>query len=250
MELQSKRPSAVFFDVDDTLYDHLIPFRKAVDGWIADKASFPYEQAYHRMRYYSDKLSMELGGAGAMAADRSAASMRSRRFRLTLADFGIAVTDVEAERIQQAYAGCQFDIDMFEGARELLHRLADSGCLVGLITNGEGPHQMKKINAMRLESVIPAELIFVSGNVGWDKPNRRLFRHINETTGTLPGECVYIGDSWRNDVIGALEAGWTAIWFNHRNALPESGHEPHHRASSIRELERLLFEEYGLQHKE
>ena len=58
----------IFFDVDDTLYDHLIPFRKAVAERVGTRGDFPYEEAYHRLRYHSDMLSLELGGAGAMEA--------------------------------------------------------------------------------------------------------------------------------------------------------------------------------------
>ena len=35
---------AVFFDVDDTLYDHLEPLRQALDRLISPTDGFPYEQ--------------------------------------------------------------------------------------------------------------------------------------------------------------------------------------------------------------
>jgi putative hydrolase of the HAD superfamily len=28
-----------------------------------------------------------------------------------------------------------------------------------------------------------------------------------------------VGDSWKNDIVGAKQAGWSAIWLN-RHALP------------------------------
>ncbi|QHT58991.1 HAD family hydrolase [Paenibacillus lycopersici] len=235
---------AVFFDVDDTLYDHLIPFRKAVErtaGPLAALGGFPFEAAYHRLRYHSDMLSLELGGAGAMESGAATGYMRMRRFQLTLAEFGIPLTEAQAEAMQAAYIGCQYEITMFEGARELLAKLAGEGWIVGLITNGAPNHQQCKIDAMRLDELVPPERRFISGALGWDKPDPRLFRHVNEATGTTPADSVYVGDSWRNDVIGALEAGWRVIWFNHRRAARESGHEPTHEAGNYAELARLLL---------
>lgn len=239
---QASGNKAIFFDVDDTLYDHLLPFRTAVESVVGEQldSDFPFEAAYRRMRHYSDELSLELGGAGAMETGSATELMRRRRFQLSLAEFGIELTEERAKRMQAAYIGCQYEITMFEGARELIDQLIMNGWTVGLITNGAGEHQMTKIRAMQLDKLLPPEHIFVSGLAGWDKPDHRLFAHVNEKTGTSPANTVYIGDSWRNDVIGALGAGWTAIWFNHRRANPESEHEPQYIAASYKELEQLL----------
>lgn len=232
---------AIFFDVDDTLYDHLIPFRKAVWDWVENPGSFPFEKAYHRLRYYSDILSLELGGAGAMETGEATEWMRMERFRRALAEFNVRLSEEQAAKVQAAYLGCQYDIEMFHGARELIERLQASGKIVGLITNGAGMHQRRKIEAMELTKLVPQRFIFISGEAGWDKPDTRLFQHVNERTKTRPDECVYIGDSWRNDVIGALEAGWSVIWFNHRGQQPEEGHQPHYTARDFEELSRILM---------
>lgn len=232
----------VFFDVDDTLYDHLSPFRQAVTAIVGEREGFPYEEAYHRMRYYSDMLSLEMGGAGVMESGASTELMRRRRFELSLAEFGITLSQEQASAMQAAYIGCQFNITMFEGAKELIERLVKAGYVVGLLTNGAENHQLKKIRAMELDHLIPPERQFISGKVGWDKPDTRVFAHVNEMTGTKPENSIYIGDSWRNDVIGALEAGWSVIWFNHRGANPESmEHVPNHTAVSYEELAQLLL---------
>ncbi|WP_028559375.1 HAD family hydrolase [Paenibacillus pinihumi] len=238
-QMQAK---GIFFDVDDTLYDHLTPLRKALEE-VADTGSdFPYDAAYHRLRYYSDMLSLELGGAGAMETGSATELMRRRRFQLALAEFGMELSEEQAAQMQAAYIGCQYEITMFPGARELIEKLVRAGHIVGLITNGAGGHQMNKISAMNLDDLIPSEYQFVSGVVGWDKPDVRIFSHVNERTGTVPANSVYIGDSWRNDVIGALEAGWRVIWFNHRGVEPESEHTPQHIAADYEELGRLLID--------
>ncbi|HIW32042.1 MAG TPA: HAD family hydrolase [Candidatus Paenibacillus intestinavium] len=213
---------AIFFDVDDTLYDHLIPFQKAVQPYVDHIDSFPYEEAYHRMRYYSDKISIELGGAGKMEEGSATEAMKRDRFQFALNDFGVEINTILADRIQQTYFECQFEIELFPNARELIIELQQRGFIVGVLTNGAEAHQWRKIKALKIDQLIPVERIFVSGSHGWDKPDIRIFQYINEQTATLPDQCTYVGDSWRNDVIGATSAGWSMIWFNHRNLERES----------------------------
>jgi len=232
---------AVFFDVDDTLYDHLIPFRKAVRQWTDHLAEFPYEKAYHRMRYYSDILSLEFGGAGQMEEGASTEIMRRKRFQLALQEFSILLTEQEAEQVQQTYLECQFDIECFEGARELLVELQENGYDVGVLTNGAEAHQWKKVRALGLDQIIPLNRIFVSGSYGIDKPDPNIFHLINDRIGIPAERCMYIGDSWRNDVIGATNAGWSMIWFNHRAQQQESGIRLQGDVKDYKELKDLLL---------
>ncbi|GAB6927733.1 HAD family hydrolase [Paenibacillus sp. JCM 10914] len=244
MTLDHQAPrKGIFFDVDDTLYDHLTPFRDAVRSKIHPAEPFPYEAAYHRMRYYSDMLSIDLGGAGTRAYAAAVDDMRRERFRMALAEFGIQLQPEEAQEVQQVYLARQFDIKLFEGAPELLTRLSAAGYVVGVITNGPADHQTNKIKALKLGDLVPQERIFISGALGWDKPDPRIFQHVNQITGTEPCHSYFIGDSWRNDVVGALAAGWNSIWFNHRGAAPESEHKPGHMVSGYSELARWLESE-------
>ncbi|MDR0268220.1 HAD family hydrolase [Paenibacillus sp.] len=232
----------IFFDVDDTLYDHLEPLRMALQCVLATGEDFPYGKVYHRFRYYSDILSAEHGAVNAAGAERDLQDMRVRRAKLALAEFGVHVTDREAARIQDAYLKGQFQIQPFPGAVELIRNLQSAGHIVGLITNGPEKHQMAKIKALAMDSTITPGNIFVSGAVGYDKPDPRLFAHVNAQTDTDASHSFYIGDSWRNDVMGALEAGWTAIWFNHRQVKPETEHQPHYMAAAYRELADILLD--------
>ncbi|GIP29811.1 haloacid dehalogenase [Paenibacillus sp. J23TS9] len=239
-EIQDK-PKGIFFDVDDTLYDHLEPLRQALRKVLSTGEDFPYEAVYHRFRFYSDALSARHGGVNAAGADQDLQEMRVKRVMLALAEFGVQVTEKEAARIQEIYLEGQFRINPFPGAVELIRTLQTAGHVVGLITNGPAKHQMAKIKALAMDRIINPGSIFISGAVGYDKPDPRLFMHVNEITGTEASRSFYIGDSWRNDVVGALEAGWTAIWFNHRQVKPESDHQPHYLAVSYRELANVLL---------
>jgi len=238
---QGRYSEVVFFDVDDTVYDHLGPFRQAVWSWTSHIEQFPYEAAYHRMRYYSDILSLQLGGAGKMEEGASTRLMQRERFRLALQEFDVQLTEQEAESVQQAYLACQFDIQCFDGMKELMIALQHSGVIVGLLTNGAEGHQWRKIRALGLDQVIANPFIFVSGTHGIDKPDPRIFQLINKETGTSHSQCTYVGDSWRNDVIGANSAGWNMIWFNHRGQERGDEQVTCHEVNSVTELRAALL---------
>jgi putative hydrolase of the HAD superfamily len=231
---------AVFLDVDDTLYDHLSPMRDALADELNLPPSFPYERAYYLFRYYSDLLSAQ-GMLSAVPDGAKLADMQRQRFILTLADLGVTIDERLADRLQSSYLARQFDITPFEGALEMIEELTRHNQVVGLITNGAGPHQMKKVEGLRVHELIPQERIFVSGVVGLAKPDPKLFFHVNQVTGTKPEQCVYIGDSWRNDVVGSLAAGWNSIWFNHRGAEAESDLQPQHQVKAYNEIRSILL---------
>jgi HAD superfamily hydrolase (TIGR01549 family) len=46
------------------------------------------------------------------------------------------------------------------------------------------------------------------------KPHPRYYREIVERIGRQPGECVMVGDDWKNDIAPALQAGLRAYWVN------------------------------------
>lgn len=236
----TSRRRAVFFDLDDTLYDHLNPFRAALTNILSTPPDFPYDQAYHRMRYYSDALSAELGGTPTHGEELH--QMRRQRFQLALAEFGLSLAPELAQTVQEEYLSLQYTIELYDGVEELITELQARSFVVGVITNGPRDHQMNKVKALNLTRLIPEELIYISGAVGFTKPDARLFQHVTGQLGLAPQNCFYIGDSWRNDVVGALDAGWKVLWFNHRSVEPESDHQPHHRVADYQEIAHVLLE--------
>ncbi len=65
----------------------------------------------------------------------------------------------------------------------------------------------------------------LSAELGAAKPEPEAFDALAKKLGLFPGNLVMVGDSWDDDIEGALAAGWTAIWIN-RNGTPRPDHEP------------------------
>jgi putative hydrolase of the HAD superfamily len=55
--------------------------------------------------------------------------------------------------------------------------------------------------------------IIVSGDVGYRKPDPRLFRKALDALGTSAGETAYVGDDLEQDVLGAKQVGMKTVLF-------------------------------------
>jgi putative hydrolase of the HAD superfamily len=93
-----------------------------------------------------------------------------------------------------------------------------------------------KLRQLQIDKLIPEEHWFVSDGVGIAKPDKRIFEYVNQTIGIQSEHCCYIGDNWENDVMAAIDAGWTSIWINNRKKEPLSNHKPYHTISNLEEL--------------
>ncbi|GAA3401559.1 HAD family hydrolase [Paenibacillus hodogayensis] len=93
---------------------------------------------------------------------------------------------------------------------------------IGVITNGSKEQQADVINRLGLSAHIAAERIFASDKGGVRKPNAAIFRSAARDAGVSPAQAVMIGDSWKNDVTGALKAGMPAVWLNRASAKTSS----------------------------
>ena len=52
---------------------------------------------------------------------------------------------------------------------------------------------------------------FISAELGWEKPDSAIYRHVAEALHLSPGSLLSVGDDPRNDVEGPRRAGWQAM---------------------------------------
>jgi putative hydrolase of the HAD superfamily len=79
---------------------------------------------------------------------------------------------------------------------------------------------------------------FLSAELGALKPEPAAFEAVQRKLGVFPGNLVMVGDSWLDDVEGAVEAGWTAVWVN-REAKPRPAHHADAPIYEVRSLDRV-----------
>lgn len=213
---EKTRKTAVLFDVDDTLYDQTVPFKEAYAEYFGAGAAVPADVIYPVTRKYSDRVYSR-----AMAGEITMEEMYIYRVQKAFGEFDISITDKEALDFQKIYAGRQRHIHMSPLMERILGFCSEKAEL-GIITNGPSAHQWNKVKSLRAERWVPHENIFVSADVGAEKPERKIFDCAKRGMGLEDTEVWFVGDAYPLDVVGALNAGWNAVWMNRRRRqMPE-----------------------------
>ncbi|WP_171056106.1 HAD family hydrolase [Paenibacillus sinopodophylli] len=212
---------AVYFDLDDTLYDQLEPFRLAVQA--AGFGELVYDAAqlaflFKQMRRHSDRLWVKHA-----VGELSLKELRIQRTTSAFVDIGLHVEQERAQFLQECYEHEQKVIVLSEGVQHLFQQLSERNMPFGIITNGPVEHQMNKIHTLGLRSWIDSRNIFISDGIGLAKPDPEVFRHVHAQTGCLTGQLAYVGDAWHNDIVPSFNAGWKPIWLNGRRRVPDDG---------------------------
>lgn len=226
---------ALIFDVDDTLYDQIQPFERALERHI-EVAREQIEPLYLCFRRYADEV-FKATATGKMSLKDS----HIYRMKHALADFGYQVSDATALAIQIDYDYFQGQIELSPVFPEIFSWCQAQGITMGIITNGPYRHQLRKIRTMGLVNWFELEHVLISGQVGITKPNPAIFQLMEERLGMSGEDICYLGDSFENDIIGAKTAGWQAVWFNHRKrSEPESSFRADYMIDEWSNLDSLI----------
>lgn len=97
------------------------------------------------------------------------------------------------------------------GAMELMQALHER-YQVCILSNGFPEVQYAKLDNTGLKQYVDA--VVLSDEVGYNKPNPRLFAYALEQMSCPPEKAIMIGDSWASDIRGASAAGVDSIWYN------------------------------------
>ncbi|GAB3911312.1 YjjG family noncanonical pyrimidine nucleotidase [Mucilaginibacter boryungensis] len=137
--------------------------------------------------------------------------LREMRFKKTFLDLGLH-PDVIPVAFEDDYVRiCPTKTNLFPDAHETLQYLHGKYPLY-LISNGFKESQDTKINTTDIGKYFKG--IIISELVGANKPDKAIFQHALDLAGATKQGSLMIGDSLEADVMGALNFGMDAIYFN------------------------------------
>lgn len=199
------------FDVDDTMYDQREPFYRALHE-VFPQIKVDEEALFLRTRYYGDQIFPK-------QQQKIITVFEAGVYRMLQAckDFQIPITEEQAVLFQRAYQNAQKNINLQEEIVAIFDLLKQHQIPMGVITNGPKEHQRAKVQQLNLERWFLKEHIFISGEVGYDKPDLRLFEYVETKMNLEKESTYYIGDSYAHDIVGAKQAKWHSFWLNHRH---------------------------------
>jgi len=223
---------AVLFDIDDTLYDRKqaqLEIFKIIKNDFKDVFAGIDNDMVAIAFWEADRLSTE-----AFFATGSAESIRLDRFKIFLKMLNLddeAAGDISAVYIS-SLAGMKTEV---KGASLVLNHL-NGKYQLGIISNGLADTQYRKLEAIGARKFF--DCILISETVGIQKPDPGIYWQAGSSLGKQPSECLYVGNSYNIDILGASEAGMITCWFNPRGTRPiiESAKPDY----EIKNLEKLL----------
>lgn len=112
---------------------------------------------------------------------------------------------------------------------------------IGVLTNGSKGWQLDKLEAIGLSGVFPKEYVFISEDIGYDKPNPEIYHHVLSMASLPPDQVLVVGDSWANDVIAPIQQGLKAIWLNKKNNQVPQEPQPLAVITELEELRAILL---------
>lgn len=127
-----------------------------------------------------------------------------------------------------------------DGVSEMLSRLQQAGIKMGIISNTFIPGEVldKHLKGEGLLDFLPVRVY--SCNVGYRKPDSRIFRIALEQIGLNPGETMFIGDSIAADIRGANKVGLISVLKDPVDSNADSTTRPCYKIRNLTEIEALV----------
>ncbi|WP_341779077.1 YjjG family noncanonical pyrimidine nucleotidase [Levilactobacillus sp. HBUAS70063] len=171
-----------------------------------------------------------------LGADRK--PLLDRRFTQAFGALGVTVDGLALEK--QYKSMLDHNYYTLPGAAAFLANLKRAGVTVIAGTNGTKSIQLNRLRGSHLTTYF--DNVFISEDVGFDKPDKRFFTPIFAQYPTMSAaNTVMIGDSLHSDILGATNAHLDSIWFNPRHVAGSADYRPTHEVDSFTALEQLLL---------
>jgi HAD superfamily hydrolase (TIGR01549 family) len=205
------RFKAALFDLDDTLFDHQFHRRQALTA-LRDVVAIDPSVTLAQLEEAHD-VHLQRTHHLWLAGDLTLEAARRERLHATLRTFGVDADEAALRACEATYRS-EYDREWrpIPGATALLQALKDAGVWIGLITNGGSREQRHKVEVLGLQRWLDG--LFISAEMGCEKPSTEYFDRALAGAGVTAGECIVVGDFWPNDIAGGLAAGCEAIWLN------------------------------------
>ena len=232
-------PRAVLLDLDDTILDDsggaLASWRDAVtvhaDGLGAHRLEAILDSIHEVRRWYwSDPERHRVGRLDLGAATRQVVATALERVGAERPDVATAIASDYRARRDAALVP-------FADAVETVEWLRAQGCRLALLTNGAAQAQRAKVDRFGLARLF--ELVLIEGEVGYGKPDPRIYRDALDGLGVSAAETWMVGDNLVWDVAEPQRLGIHAVWVDRSGNGVPSGRDVRpdrivHRLSELR----------------
>lgn len=222
-------PTAICFDLDDTLIDdtgassaglHALMERLGHPDFGAARSLWDVQTEISFSAYLRGRLSLE--------------QQRRERVRALAVQTGHAdITDQHCDELYQQYlAAHRASWQLFPDTVPTLRALGAAGYRLAVLTNGPEALQHPKLQALELSSYF--HTVVCADTAGAGKPEPHIFRVTAQRLGVDPYSCWHVGDQPQSDGLGAVSSGMHPVIIDRTRRTEFSG------VTTIGSLDELL----------
>jgi len=232
--------SAVFFDVDDTLYS-TTEFaararRAAVQAMIAAGLRMEEEDCLRELEEVIQEFSSNY--------EHHFDKLLLRLPRETLG--GVSPLILVAAGMVGYHDTKFHNLSPYEDAIEVLRQLKDRGMHLGIISTGIGIKQAEKVVRLGLNRFMDTQAIFITDSIGISKANPKIFLRACQAVGAPPGQAMYVGDNPEHDVDVPHETGLLTVLQRRsgKHVNKRSRHEPDYVIHNFWDLVEIIDRDF------
>lgn len=233
----------IFFDLDNTLHDNskgmALALQKTYQQFQERLAPVTEEEFLEAHRKLVVKLVREYQAGVLQEAAPWEATYRFQQMfkQLKLPNKGLVA------ELAETFNGLRREcVQLYPGVKDLLNRLKPH-YQIAILSNGPSDLQRKKLRWLSLYETF--DWIFISGEIGYNKPDVRVFQYVVRATRVKPEESVMIGDTVEAD-LAAKQLRMKTLLFDPTKAYTThefSKFPPNAIVSSYKELQEIFFHE-------
>ncbi len=130
--------------------------------------------------------------------------------------FGCPIDQVLVDRLL-AHLDTMPTLSIDPQAVKVMAELRQRGFRLALVSNMMLPGKLLKARLQAAGALAYFDDIGVSSDVGFIKPHPEIFHQTLVRSALNPDEVVFVGDTYRQDILGAKRAGLKTVWLNSRH---------------------------------
>jgi putative hydrolase of the HAD superfamily len=238
----TKALDAIFFDIDDTLFSTTVfadkARRSAIDAMIRAGLSAERGAAMKELEEVIAEFSSNYGGHFDKVLDRLGPESFEGHNRAVIVAAGVV-----------AYHATKWsELKVYDDVYEVLQWLAGTSLVRGIVSAGITIKQAEKLVRLDVLGFLTPSAIFFTDQVGFSKPNPKLYRRVLQRLKLQPQRCLYVGDNPTHDIDPCNREGWATVRIRRsgRHAHEEGQTTARHEIRDFFELRRILQDEYGV----
>lgn len=238
----TKPLDAIFFDIDDTMFSTSVfadkARRAAVDAMVRAGLRADRGEAMRELEDVITEFSSNYSGHFDKVLDRLGPESTEGHNRAVIVAAGVVAYHATKWR----------ELKVYDDVYEVLKWLATTPLVRGIVSAGITIKQAEKLVRLEVLEFLTPSAIFFTDQVGFSKPNPKLYRRVLQRMKLSPAKCLYVGDNPTHDIDPCNREGWSTarIRRSGRHALEEGETKPTYEIRDFLDLRAILQSDYGV----